>query len=427
MARFMATASRPPDTRSVAVVPEAAEAATRGSAFESLRHGNFRLLVGGSLTSGFATWMESIGQGWLVHELTSSPFQLGFVQFLRGFSILFVSPMVGAIADRVDPKKLAGWATALNGLNALAVGLLVVTGRIELWHLYVTSFIGGTCSSVYNPIRQHLVYRSVGPESLTNAIALNAGANNVSRVVAPNVSGAMIGFFGVESSFFAESLFFGAAVISLFSMTLQPVAARTTESVWSSVRVGVSHLRKHPVLWRLVLLQAVPTFLVYPYLQLMPDMASTYLHVGAQGFGFLQTGVGVGSILMTLVVAQFANVRHKGAIMSVALMAYMSMIVAFSFSRIFMLSFGLLMLGGMNLIVFTTFNQSLLQLNVEDEYRARVLSLFTMVQGLNPLGSLVMGSVAEAIGTPHAIAMMTGLAILAALGAGVGSPYVRRL
>jgi predicted MFS family arabinose efflux permease len=420
MARFMAIRPRDPETGSVAVATPPTEGASPagGGAFASLRIRDFRLLIGGSLASGFAMWMEAIGQGWLVHELTRSPFQLGFVQFLRGFSILFVSPMVGAIA---------GWATALNGLNALTVGVLVVTGRIELWHLYVTSFIGGTAGSIYNPVRQHLVYRSVGPESLTNAIALNSGANNVSRVVAPNVSGAMIGFFGVESSFFAESLFFGAAVLSLFSMKLQPVVGRSTESVFSSVRLGVSHLRQHPLLWRLVLLQAVPTFLVYPYLQLMPSMAADYLHVGAQGFGFLQTGVGVGSILMTLIVAQFANVRHKGAIMSLALMAYMSMIVAFSFSRIFMLSFGLLMLGGMNLIVFTTFNQSLLQLNVEDEYRARVISLFTMVQGLNPLGSLVMGSVAEVLGTPHAIALMTGLAIVAALGAGVGSPYVRRL
>lgn len=315
----------------------------------------------------------------------------------------------------------------MNALNACAVGVLIATGRIELCHLYVTAFIGGTASSVYNPIRQYLVYRSVGPESLTNAIALNAGANNVSRVVAPNVSGAMIGFFGVESSFFAESLFFGAAVVTLFTMKLQPVAARSAESVLHSVRVGIAHLRQHPILWRLVLLQAVPTFLVYPYLQLMPSMAADYLHVGAQGYGFLQTGVGVGSILMTLIVAQFAEVRHKGAIMSVTLMIYMAMIVAFSFSRMFMLSFGPLMLGGMNLIVFTTFNQSLLQLNVEDEYRSRVLALFTIVQGLNPLGSPLMGSVAEAVGTPHAIAAMTALAVLCAFGAGVMSPHVRNL
>ena len=410
-----------------AVAAPALDAGAAAGAFASLRNGNFRLLIGGTLASGFAQWMEAIGQGWLVHELTRSPFQLGLVQFLRGFSILFVSPVVGAVAERVDQKLLAGGATALNAVNALAIGLLVATGRVELWHLYVTAFIGGTASSVYNPVRQHLVYSSVGPDALTNAIALNAGANNVSRVVAPNVSGAMIGFFGVQSSFFAEALFFGAAVVTLFQLRLRPVAIRSTESVWHSVRLGISFLRHHPVLSRLVLLQAVPTFLVYPYLQLMPSMAADYLHVGAQGYGFLQTGVGVGSIAMTLVVARFSTVSHKGRIMSVALMMYMAMILLFSFSRMFALSFGLLVLGGMNLVVFTTFNQSLLQLNLEDEYRSRVLALFTMVQGLNPLGSLFMGALAEALGTPHAIAAMTALAILAAMFAGVGSRYVRAL
>ncbi|MBI5284652.1 MAG: MFS transporter [Chloroflexi bacterium] len=405
----------------------AGEIGAGSGAFGSLRNGNFRLLITGTLASGFANWMESIGQGWLVHQLTHSPFQLGLVQFLRGISILFASPIVGAVAERVDRKKLAGAATAINAANALVIGLLVATGRVEVWHLYVTAFVGGTASSIYNPVRQYLVYSSVGPESLANAIALNAGAMNMSRVVAPNVSGAMIGFFGVQSSFFAEAMFFLAACFTLLQLRLRPVVQRPAESMWHSIRLGVSFLRQHPILSRLVLLQAVPTFLVYPYLQLMPSIAADYLHVGPQGYGFLQTGVGLGSILMTLVVAQFSTVRNKGRIMSVALMMYMAMIFLFSFSRVFLLSFGLLTLGGMNLVVFTTFNQTLLQLNLEDEYRARVLALFTMVQGLNPFGSLIMGAIAERAGTPHAIAMMSGVAIVAALFAGVGTRRVREL
>lgn len=399
----------------------------RRSAFSSLANPNFRLLFSGTVASSFAMWMEQIGQGWLVHQVTGSPFQLGLVQFIRGFSILFVSPFIGAVAERVDRKKLAAMATAANGLNALAVGVLVSAGVIEIWQLYVTAFVGGLASSIYNPVRQHLVYSSVGPEHLANAIALNAGANNMSRVVAPNVSGAVIGYFGVQSSFFAESLFFGSATLTLAQLRLRPVERPATESVLRSVRLGVSYLRRHPVLSRIVLLQAVPTLMVYPYLQLMPSMAADYLGLGPRGFGFLQTGVGVGSIAMTLVVARFSDVRRKGQIMSVALMLYMSMILAFSFSRLVPLSFMLLVLGGMNLIVFNTFNQTLLQLHVDDEYRSRVLSLFTMVQGLNPFGSLVMGSLAEAIGTPHAIGSMAAAALIVAFFAGAGSRRIRSL
>ncbi len=395
--------------------------------FDTLRIGNFRLLITGTLASGFANWMEAIGQGWLVHELTGSPFQLGLVQFLRGVSILFISPFAGAIAERVDRRWLAGVATAVNAVNALAIGVLVLTGRVEMWHLYVTAFVGGSASSVYNPVRQYLVYSAVGPESLTNAIALNAGAMNMSRVVAPNVSGALIGFAGIESSFFAEAMFFGAACVTLLQLRLRDIGVRTREPVFRSVRLGIAFLSGNAVLRRIVLLQAVPTLLVYPYLQLMPSMAADHLHVGAQGFGLLQTGVGVGSILMTLVVASFANVRHKGPIMSVALIGYIAMIFAFSFSRIYILSFGLLVLGGMNLVVFTTFNQSLLQLHLDDEYRGRVLALFTMVQGLNPFGSLFMGALAERTGTPAAIGAFCAVAAVAAFFAGAGNRQVRTL
>jgi MFS family permease len=405
----------------------AAPSAARSGAFASLSIANFRVLIAGSLATGFGQWMEQIGQGWLVQQLTHSPFQLGLVQFLRGFSIIFASPIVGAVAERVDQKKLAGVATAVNAANALVVGVLVATGGIEVWHLYVTAFIGGLASSTYNPVRQHLVYSSVGAESLTNAIALNAGANNMARVVAPNVSGAMIGFFGVESSFFAEAMFFGAACLTLFGLHLHQVERHGTESILHSMRLGVAFLRSDPILSRIVLLQAVPTLLVYPYLQLMPSMAEDYLHVGPQGVGFLQTGVGVGSILMTLVVAGFASTRNKGRIMCVALMLYILTIFAFSFSRDFALSFGLLVIGGMNLVVFNTFNQSLLQLNLEDAYRARVLSLFTMVQGLNPFGSLFMGALAGMLGTPHAIAVFTAVALVCAFFAGVGTRRIREL
>lgn len=395
--------------------------------FDTLRIGNFRLLISGTLASGFANWMEAIGQGWLVHDLTGSPFQLGLVQFIRGISILFVSPVVGVMAERLNRKWLAGGATALNAANALVIGVLVVTGTVEVWHLYVTAFIGGTCQSIYNPVRQYLVYSSVGPESMTNAIALNSGAQNMSRVVAPNVSGALIGFAGIESSFFAEAMFFGAASLTLLQLKLRPVVARPAENVLRSMRLGITFLARHAVLRRIVLLQAVPTLLVFPYLQLMPSMAVDYLGVGAQGYGFLQTGVGVGAILMTLVVARFSNTRHKGKAMTVALMLYMVMVLAFSFSRIYWLSFLLLVMGGMNLVVFSTFNQSLLQLNLDDEYRGRVLSLFTMVQGLNPFGSLFMGALAEATSTPTAIGVFSSVAIVCAFFAGVGSRQMREL
>ena len=401
-----------------------ARAGLRSQAFGSLAVINFRYLLSGTLASSFAMWMEQIGQGWLVAQLTNSPFQLGLVQFIRGISILFVSPFVGGFSERVDRRLLAGAATIVNGLGALAIGVLIVTHHIAVWHLYVTAFTGGFASSIYNPLRQFLVFDAVKFEQLPNAIALNAMVNNMARVVGPGIAGFMISFT-VSSVFFAESLFFLAAAASLAAMRLEQTLPAQREPVFAAVSKGAGYLLRHRALLRLTLLQAIPTLLVFPYLYLMPLMARDFLHVGAAGYGWLQTGVGIGAVIAGVVVAGAVNVRHKGVIGNAALVFYVSMILAFSFSRIYFLSLFLLIMAGVGLIVFLTFNQTLVQVHVEDEYRGRVLSLYTMAQGLNPLGALVMGFVAsEFLGVPHTIAVFCVAAIVLALFSGLTSKEI---
>ncbi|MGD0764749.1 MAG: MFS transporter [Dehalococcoidia bacterium] len=401
-----------------------ARAGLRSQAFGSLSVTNFRYLLSGTLASSFAMWMEQIGQGWLVAQLTNSPFQLGLVQFIRGISILFVSPFVGGFSERVDRRVLAGAATIVNGLGALAIAVLIVTHHIAMWQIYITAFTGGFSSSIYNPLRQFLVYDTVEFGRLPNAIALNAMANNMARVVGPGITGFMLAY-SVSSVFFGESLFFLAAAASLAAIRLEQEFLPQHEPVLAAVSKGAGYLLRHRALLRLTLLQAIPTLLVFPYLYLMPLMAQNYLHVGAAGYGWLQTGVGIGAVVAGVVVAGAANVRHKGVIGNAALVFYVSMILAFSFSRVYFLSLFLLIVGGVGFITFSTFNQTLVQVHVEDEYRGRVLSLYTMAQGLNPLGSLIMGSVAsEFLGIPHTIAVFCVAAIILALFSGLTSKEI---
>ena len=184
-------------------------------------------------------------------------------------------------------------------------------GRIEMWHLYITAFTGGLSASVYNPVRQFLVYDVVEREHLPNAIALNAMVNNMARVVGPGIAGFMIGF-SVSSAFFGEAFFFLCAIASLAAMRLEQAVVVAREPALTAVRRGTAYLLRHRALLRLTLLQAIPTMLIYPYIQLMPIMAKNYLHVGSQGYGWLQTGVGIGAFGSGLVVARFANVRLQG-------------------------------------------------------------------------------------------------------------------
>jgi len=396
-------------------------------AFSSLSVVNFRFLLGGTVAASFAMWMEQIGQGWLVAQLTNSPFQLGLVQFVRGVSVLLVSPFAGAFSERVERRLLSGLASTVNGLSALAIAVLIVTGHIAMWQLYVTAFIGGFSSSIYNPVRQFLVFDAVGTKHLPNAIALNAMVNNMARVVGPGVAGFLISY-NISTAFFGKFLFFMAATLSLVPLRLNQVALREREPVLTSVRLGANYMLRHRLLLRLTLLQAIPSMLIFPYLQMVPLMAKNYLHVGSTGYGWLQTGVGIGALVSALVVASFANIRYKGAIASVALLVYMTMILCFSFSRHYFLSLSLLIMGGMGLVVFSTFNQTLLQLHVEDDYRGRVLSLYTMAQGLNPLGALAMGFVAsQFLGTAHAIAAFCIVALVLAAASGIASKEIRSL
>ena len=399
----------------------------RPPVFESLAITNFRYLLGGTAASSFAMWMEQIGQGWLVAQLTDSPFQLGLVQFIRGISVFLISPFAGSLSDRVDRRLLAGTASMVNGLSALAVAILIVTGQVAMWQLYIVAFVGGLSGSVYMPVRQFLVFDAVKREKLPNAIALNAMVNNMARAVGPGLAGFMIGI-SLSSAFFGKFIFFTVATLSLIPMRLQQSEPAQREPVLTAVRRGAAHLVTHGTLLRLTMLQTIPTLLVYPYLQLVPIMAKNYLHVGSQGYGWLQTGVGIGALFGGLVVARFAHVRRKGLIMSVALIAYMLMIVAFSFSRTYFLSLLILIIAGFGFVAFSTFNQTLLQLNVADEYRGRVLALYTMSQGLNPFGSLAMGTVAERyLGTPHAIAAFVAVALVLALVSGLASKDIREM
>ncbi len=398
-----------------------------GRAFRALSVVNFRFLLGGTAAASFAMWMEQIGQGWLVAQLTNSPFQLGLVQFIRGISILFIAPLAGAFAERVERRRLAGLASTVNGLSALAIAILIVTGNIAMWQLYVTAFIGGFSSSIYNPVRQFLVFDAVGPKHLPNAIALNAMVNNMARLVGPGMAGFLISY-SISSAFFGKFLFFMVATLTLVPLRLGRPAPREREPVLASIRLGAAYVLRHRLLLRLIALQAIPSMLIYPYLQMVPLMAKNYLHVGSVGYGWLQTGVGIGALVSVVLVATFADVRRKGAIASVALLFYMTMILAFSFSRDYFLSLSLLIMGGMGFVIFTTFNQTLLQLNVEDEYRGRVLSLYTMAQGLNPFGSLAMGFMAsQFLGTPHAIAAFCLLALVLAALTGAASKEIRSL
>jgi MFS family permease len=399
----------------------------RAPAFSSLALSQFRFLLAGTSASQLGSWMEEVARGWLVFQLTNSAFQLGLVAFLRGISTLVFSPAAGVVVDRLDRRRMAAFSQAVPGSVALVVGVLVTGGWVQMWHLYLMAVVVGASVAVNVPARQVLVYDVVGSEHLTSAVALNSVTGNVSRIVAPSLGGIIIRAAGMAPAFYGEAAFYGlavAATVMLRPLThVQPVRV----PVLAGIREGYGYVRRDETLSRLVMMNVVANVLIYPYVTMMPVFAHDLLHSGSAGYGLLLTGVAVGAIPGGLAAAGMHGWGNRGRTMALAALLYMAMVIAFSFSRLFGLSFAILVVAGVGWSLFATLNQTLLQLNLDDAFQGRGMALYSMAGGLTPFGSLGMGAAAQEFGVPHSVAgfAATGLVLVAL--AGVASRKIRRL
>ncbi len=399
----------------------------RSETFSSLALAQFRFLLAGTAFSQVAGWMEEVARGWLVLQLTDSPFQLGLLGFIRGFSQLVVSPAAGVMADRLDRRQLAAITQAVPATVAGVIGFLVTADLVAVWHLYVMAVVAGVAGAVNMPARQVLVYDVVGSEYLTNAIGLNAVVSNLARIVAPSVGGFVIGAIGMSASFYAQTLFYALATIATFALHPITRAEPVRTPMWEGIREGVAYVRRDPAMLRLVILNVIPNVLIYPYVAMMPVFAKDVLHTGSGGYGVLLTGVGFGSIPGGLIVANMASSKWKGRAMGGASLLYMAMVALFAVSTWFPLSFAILVIAGVGWSMMVTLNQTLLQLNLADAFRGRVLSLYTMAGGLSPFGNLAVGASADRFGPQESVVVfaLAGFALAAIIG--LGSRSVRNL
>jgi MFS family permease len=398
-----------------------------GERWASMALPQFRWLMAGTAFAQIASWMEEVARGWLILSFTHSALQLAVFACIRGFSQLLVSPFAGVLIDRLDRRRLAVLTQVLPGANSIFIAVLVSTGQIELWMLYPLVAIGGVAVAINMPVRQVLVYDVVGPDYITNAIALNAVVSNGARIMAPIAGGATIALIGIGASYYTQGVFFGLATLA--TLTLHPIIHADTvrEPYLRSIRGGLRYTRMDPTVARLILLNVIPCLLIYPYVALLPIFAEDILSVGSTGYGILLTGVGVGSIPGGLIVAGMHDSRWKGRLMGIAACTYMAMVTLFALSNVFLLSFAILCVAGVGWSMMVTLNQTLLQMNVADEYRGRVLSLYTMASGATPFGNLGMGATASVFSVQAAVASfaLTACALAAVLG--IGSADVREL
>jgi MFS family permease len=374
--------------------------------FTALRHRNFRLFLSGQAISLVGTWMQSLAQGWLVLKLTNSAFYLALVQAMSSLPILFFSLLGGVVADRVDKRRLLIVTQASSMALALALGMLVSLGVVRFWHVLIIAGLLGVVNTFDVPGRQSFIIEMVGRDDLMNGIALNSAVFNGARVVGPAVAGFLIGAAGIAACFYINGISYIAIIIMLGMMRLErPDEKPKPRPVFRELREGLDYVRSTPVVLYFIMMVAITSLFMIPYIALMPIFARDILHIGAKGLGIMMGFAGVGALIGALSLATYGGSGRKGFIAFFAAFVSALALLGFSLSRVPLLSYALLIVVGWGMITqFATVNAAI-QHEVPDVLRGRVMSLYVLVLlGFVPIGNLIIGGLAHFAGTPFAVA-----------------------
>lgn len=361
--------------------------------------------------------MGATAQGWLVLELTDSAMLLGVVTTVSALPVLLFTLYAGVLADRHDKRTTIIAAQSAALVLALALAVLTGTGRVTVTWIIALVFLLGTASAFEVPTRQAFFVELVGKEDLSNAIALNSAAFNLSRIVGPAIAGILIGTVGMAAAFYLNAFSYVAVLAGLFALKLPPVRrVRPTASAWHTMTEGFDFIRRERVTRTLVGLIALASILAFPYAMLLPVFARDVLAAGAPGLGLLLSAAGAGALAGGITLAATADRIHRGKLLMVAMPAFSLLLVVFALSRSFPLSLALLALAGFAMILNNATVNALLQSLVPDALRGRVMSVYVfMFLGMAPLGSLQAGAMAAWLGAPAALALGAGLLFVISL------------
>lgn len=375
--------------------------------FHALRHRNFRLFFIGQFVSLAGTWMQVVALGWLVLELTNSPFYVGLVSTLTSLPILLFTLWGGVLADRVHRRRALVLLQSLMLADALALALLTLTGHVTVHWVMALALMHGTSAAFEVPIRQAFIIEMVGREDLMNAIALNSSNFNLTRIFGPALAGVIVGSVGVTLCFFVNAASFVAVIVCLLLMRGSPAAPpASARSALSTLGEGFRYVRDHRLPRDLLLLTALYAIFGFAFVSMLPVLARDVLRAGAEGYGGLMTAVGVGASVGALGMAAFGHRVARLRIIRGAGMAFALTLALAALAGSLWLAAGVLAVAGCAMILNNVSTNTQLQVAAPDYLRGRVMGFYSlMVLGMAPFGSLQAGWVSEHFGVPISLAL----------------------
>jgi MFS family permease len=370
-----------------------------------LTHANFRRFWVGQTLSLIGTWMQSMAQGWLALELSNNAFIVGLVAVSGSLPILLFSLHAGVMVDRHDKLRLVKIAQSLLLFEALLLWYFTWSGHINIPGLLALALFGGAIASIEIPARQSLMIDLVGRDDLRDAIALNSSGFNLARIFGPAIAAAIIAKFGLAWCFGVNALSYLTVLIGLSRITLPPRAVvAVTLSPMEGIREGLAYVAGNRRVRGLIEVITVFSILGNPYLSLMPVMARDMLGLQADGYGVILSAVGIGGLAGALALAASAP-RSRGRLLASSSFVFGALLFALSFVRSPHVAYVLLLFIGFVMIVNNALANTLMQSIVPDEFRGRLMAIYSLiVVGLpQVVGAFGGGAVARAFGVDAAI------------------------
>ena len=391
-----------------------------------LRNRNFRFLFLSNICINFAQWFQSIGLGWLVLQLTGSAAQMGGITATQGVALLITSPFAGVLSDRLPRRTLLMTTTTINAVQALSLATLVATGYGHLWQLYVFAIVGGLANSITQPVRQAFVYDAVGREAVARAVPINNLAQSGTRALGPVAAGIVIGFTGSYSAFYIQGVlaFLAMILTSRIGVTGQVRSVSTDESPFETLTQGLRYVAGTRTLREQIVIQFIPVMLLYPYVQFLAFFA-VHFHGGPQTYGILATGSGYGGLLALMILTTIGEVPRKGLVLLVSVCVYPISVVFFSLSPSVPIAMVFLIINGFSNQIFMTMQATLFLLSAREDMRGRVMGIYSMVNGMGPIGQLGLGLAINVWGPPHAVLLFALTATVLLLIATLTAKTVR--
>jgi MFS family permease len=406
-----------------ALPDEAAPSASgRFHTFRALRNPSYRYFWTGQIGHSASIWMEQVIRPLLMLELTDSPFQVGLVVAIRTAPLLVFGLFAGVIVDRYNKHQILMWSQVTTLLMHLALGLLLVTGLVQIWHIFATAFVSGAASAFNQPARQTILPRLVPRADLLNALGLNQAALNTTRIAGAGLAGLLLVFIDYGEIYLLNALIYAGVIWTTLRVVVKDdkPSSRQREPLLRDFVEGFRYIGENRRVLYLVGMAMVVYIFGLPYQQVsIPLLAVDVLQIGRTGVGSMLAMTGIGALIGSLLIASRDRVEGRERIMLGMLVCFSLALIVLAQSHWLALSTLALLVGGAMTTSYFALNNTLIFEETPPEYHGRVISLMNLDRGLIPLGAILSGFLAERLNPSLGLTIMAlaglGLTLLASI------------